>query len=193
MIKIYLNDRIIYLTDIHRPEYANYTKRNELAESVKKFIESEHPELYLYNESLNELYQNLKSCFKYIEAAGGLVKNSFDKVLIINRYDKWDLPKGKVEQGESYQEAAVREVTEECGISKPFIVKQLPSTFHVYENDSRTYLKRTYWFEMLYRGNEDLVPNKSEGITEARWLPRHEVDKVRKKTFKSLMDIWDLV
>jgi len=193
MIKIYFNERVVYLTDIHRPEYSQYTKRNELAETVKKFMGSEHPELYLYSESLNELYQNFKSCFKYIEAAGGLVKNNSDKILIINRFDKWDLPKGKVEPGETYQEAAVREVSEECGISKPFIVKQLPSTFHVYEQDGKSYLKRTYWFEMLYRGSQELVPRKEEGITEARWLPRYEIDKVKKKTFKSLLDVWDFV
>jgi ADP-ribose pyrophosphatase YjhB (NUDIX family) len=193
MIKIYFNDRVIYLTDEHRPEYSQYSKRNELSELIKKFTESEHSQLYIYSESLNELYQNFKSCFKYIEAAGGLVKNHMDKILVINRFDKWDLPKGKVEQGETYQEAAVREVTEECGISKPFIIKQMPSTFHTYETDGKQYLKRTYWFEMIYKGNEELVPKKEEGITEARWINRYEVDKILKKTYSSLIDIWSFV
>ncbi len=192
MIKIFFNDRVIYLTDDYKPEYAQYTKRKELAELIKKFSENDVPELYIYSESLNELYQNLKSCFKYVEAAGGLVKDGRDKILIINRYEHWDLPKGKVEHGESYQEAAVREVKEECGIM-PFVVKQLPSTFHTFYQDDKYYLKRTYWFEMLYKGHEELIPKTDEGITEARWIPRYEIDKVRKKTFKSLLDIWNYV
>lgn len=193
MIKIYFNERVVFLTDEHRPEYAQYTKRNDLAELIKKFSANDYPELYIYSESLNELYQNFKSCFKYIEAAGGLVKNHLSKVLIIKRFDKWDLPKGKVESGESYQDAAVREVAEECGIAKPFIVKQLPSTFHTYEENGKNYLKRTYWFEMIYKGSQELSPNKEEGITEARWIPRYEIDKVMKNTYISLHDIWKLV
>lgn len=193
MIKIYFEDRVVFLTDEKRPEYSHYKSRHELAALIKKFSESEYPELYICGESLNELYQNFKSCFKYIEAAGGLVKNSMDKILVINRFDRWDLPKGKVEQGETYQEAAVREVSEECGIPKPFIVRQLPSTFHTYENDGKQYLKRIYWFEMIYKGSDELNPLKKEGITEARWVNRYEIDKVMKNTFASLLDIWKLV
>ena len=55
-------------------------------------------------------------CSKHtlIEAAGGLVYNIENQLLMIFRNNKWDLPKGKLEVGENIQECAIREVEEEC-------------------------------------------------------------------------------
>ena len=53
----------------------------------------------------------------HIEAAGGLVVNAAGKLLVIERLGVWDLPKGKLESGETAQVAALREIEEECGIS----------------------------------------------------------------------------
>src|SRR5579859_4581705 len=57
----------------------------------------------------------LKKKFKVVKAAGGLVRKK-DKVLMIYRMKKWDLPKGKKESNEKYRDTAVREVGEECNI-----------------------------------------------------------------------------
>jgi 8-oxo-dGTP diphosphatase len=52
-----------------------------------------------------------------IRAAGGLVVRGGDVLLVHRpRYDDWTFPKGKLEPGESWEEAARREVEEETGL-----------------------------------------------------------------------------
>lgn len=63
-----------------------------------------------------EVFEKLQVRCKFILAAGGLVKNTEDQWLLIFRLGKWDLPKGKLENGETPEAAALREVEEECGI-----------------------------------------------------------------------------
>ena len=53
---------------------------------------------------------------KSIIAAGGIVMNKNNEVLLIHRRGKWDLPKGKLDCGETIEDTAVREVSEEVGI-----------------------------------------------------------------------------
>ena len=68
------------------------------------------------NESTKKLLHDFISAFKYLEAAGGVVVNSNKERLFIHRFGRWDLPKGKLEKGESPAEAALREVYEETGL-----------------------------------------------------------------------------
>ena len=73
--------------------------------------------------------------------AGGVVTDEEGRVLWIQRNDKWDLPKGKLEAGESLEEAAIREVEEETGISALTITGEAYTTFHTYESEGVVYLK----------------------------------------------------
>jgi ADP-ribose pyrophosphatase YjhB (NUDIX family) len=52
---------------------------------------------------------------KIVMAAGGLVENEHGEILLIYRKKHWDLPKGKLDAGETLEECAVREVEEETG------------------------------------------------------------------------------
>ena len=61
-------------------------------------------------------FDNFARNFRIIHAAGGIVRNEQEAILMIYRLDKWDFPKGKVEAGEQYAEAAIREVEEETGL-----------------------------------------------------------------------------
>ena len=98
-------------------------------------------------------------------------------ILWIQRNGKWDLPKGKIETGEEIAAAAIREVEEECGISAPQIKRRLPNTYHTYRLKGQAILKRTYWFEMYYQGNESLIPQEEEDITTAKWCAALEVEQ----------------
>jgi len=128
---------------------------------------------------------------KYIEAAGGLVEKD-NQFLFIKRNGKWDIPKGKIEKGESIKKAAVREIEEECGLIKPKIKTHLINTWHTYEMNGKLYLKRTYWF-WLTEGEKQskLIPQGEEGITKVKYLPISKFKKIKKNTYQSIIDVID--
>lgn len=134
-----------------------------------------------------ELWQSFTTCFDVKEAAGGVVKSGKDNILMIYRWEKWDLPKGKLEKGESVREGALREVEEECGISKMRITSELPVTYHTYRIGDTPVLKRTYWFEMQVEGEPELSPQLEEDITEACWCSRKQVKEKLKNTYGNIV------
>ena len=133
-----------------------------------------------------------KKAHKCIEAAGGVVLNSDEDLLLIHRLGFWDLPKGKLEKDEMPEEAAVREVEEECGISNLEITGQYADTYHTYILKGQVILKKTYWYLMKYHGNETLIPQTEEHIDEVRFMPEDEVREVAmKETYKSLLPLFN--
>ena len=143
------------------------------------------------NKSPFEALLNWYKDYKIIDAAGGLVKKQ-DSYLWIFRNNKWDLPKGKVEINENLQQAAVREVQEECGLENALeIVKLLYTSFHVYENFGEKILKRTYWYLMNYNGHDNLKPQYEEGITRVLWADFTDSQKYSKLSFENIQEVWN--
>jgi 8-oxo-dGTP pyrophosphatase MutT (NUDIX family) len=111
-----------------------------------------------------------------IEAAGGVVyriKNGEPKVLLIYRRGVWDLPKGKIEEGEGLEMAAAREVAEETGSSIPMIAGRLPVTRHSYTLDLLSYTKQTHWYAMVST-SQHFEPQLNEQIESVEWVPLNE-------------------
>ena len=128
-------------------------------------------------------------CMNYFEvvSAGGVVVNQRGNVLWILRNGHWDIPKGKVEMGEKLEEAALREVTEETGISDIKITDDLITTYHTYEIDGVVHLKTTFWYSMVHAmGDTKGIPQDIEGITEVRWMKLPVSDKVWSSSFGSI-------
>ena len=129
--------------------------------------------------------------FRIIKAAGGIVRNKKNELLAIRRNGIWDLPKGKIESGEKIEEAAIREVEEECGISDLLIDEYFDTTFHVYPLKNKiNAFKPTYWFAMATSFEGSLIPQLEEGITETKFLSKQEEIEVKEITYPSLKSLF---
>jgi mutator protein MutT len=126
-----------------------------------------------------------------IEAAGGIVKNNNDEILMIYRRGKWDLPKGKIDEGETPQQAAIREVQEETGLQEVKLGNFISITEHTYYDKwlHKEVLKKTWWYEMYYNGTDKLIPQSSEDITEAIWANKASVKECMTNSYKNIVDL----
>lgn len=127
--------------------------------------------------------------FKIISAGGGLVLNQKKEILMIHRNGSWDLPKGKIEKGEGKKEASIREVEEECGIQGPKIEKGLHTTYHTYKYKGKTALKQSFWYLMHYKGDDELIPQKEEGIDQVEWVSDELAKKRLPEMYDSIRDV----
>jgi ADP-ribose pyrophosphatase YjhB (NUDIX family) len=186
MKKIYFDNKRLVISEDNR-------NNNPAPEEIKKYIDkiksSDSPDEIILN-CLNEeeTLITLFSFFKEVPAAGGVVKNNKDEILFIYRKGKWDLPKGKIEEGETAKKAAIREVKEECGLTNLEIEKVLPSTYHTYSEDDATILKETYWY-LMKTSELELKPQTEEGITKAEWKKEENKGAIFFNTFESIKNV----
>lgn len=91
-----------------------------------------------------------------IESAGGLVCNDSHHILLMFKRGKWDMPKGRIEEGGTREQSAMREVQEETGLNleKLNIQAKLVSTWHTTSHNNIRYLKKTHWYLMDYDGED---------------------------------------
>jgi 8-oxo-dGTP pyrophosphatase MutT (NUDIX family) len=115
-----------------------------------------------------------------VRAGGGVVRRKTEDGLtqyaLVHRprYDDWSLPKGKVDPGETDEEAAVREVEEETGV-RSTLGPELESTRY---RDRTGRLKQArYWLMEPVDGNvPEFRPNKE--IDEVRWCSAADAGKL---------------
>lgn len=144
-------------------------KQARFKKLVKKIYNGELLYLNLYHKNAEKLETYLREKIKVVEAAGGLVYNDKDEILFIRRNKKWDLPKGKIEKGETHQVAAIREVMEETGVENLEVRDFLMTTYHIFTRNDKFKLKVTYWYEMYTDYNGLLMPQADEGIKKVKW------------------------
>ena len=131
-----------------------------------------------------------------IESAGGLVCNRSNHVLFMFKRGKWDMPKGRIEEGFSNQDSALREVNEETGLdlNKLTIQGKLVSTWHTTRHNDIKYLKKTHWYLMQYDGDDDdTCPQIEEGIIECRWIHLSDLPQYRellRPRIDYVVDFW---
>ena len=200
MYKVFVNEKKLTLSKY--PEDIEKKLRFEgfatLEIAIDLLENTSCPELNVYGENIEEIWEDFTHMFKVIEAAGGLVKNKNNELLFIRRMGKWDLPKGKIEKGESLEQAALREVEEETGLKELILEEFLNNTFHIYtERNGEKILKTTYWFKMTYVGNSQPIPQKEEGISEVSFKNEEMINnEVIRMTFENIRlildDYWNL-
>ncbi len=193
---VYYKNRFISISEsaVERPGALNreFSKIHDLNIEIYKFLANNHiRSLHLFGKKPEKILKKLRKLFVYVKAAGGVVVNTDNEVLIIRRRGKWDLPKGKKDKGEDITITAIREVSEECGIDPGFleIVGFIDNAWHIYEENTEFVIKRTRWYEMKYSGNEILQPQSVEDITRAKWVSPENLNKPMKKTFLNVRHI----
>ncbi|WP_363315937.1 NUDIX domain-containing protein [Chryseobacterium sp.] len=145
-------------------------------------------ELNIFGDNIEVIWQEFQNLFRIVEAAGGIVSNSLGEILFIKRLGKWDLPKGKMEKGESREESAIREIEEETNLSNVELGEFINTTYHIYiERNGDKILKCTHWFAMNFQGEDTSKPQIEEGITEVAWKNTSQIEsEVFQNTFKNI-------
>jgi 8-oxo-dGTP pyrophosphatase MutT (NUDIX family) len=198
--KVYYNNKPLILTN----DALGYIQSHPIAEGYQAFtgaftrnyrLAMQHLEkitalgAIIEDISPASLQSTLHGLYRPIDAAGGVVLNENDNVLMIFRRGKWDLPKGKRDEGEDIADCALREVSEETGIQKLRLSSKICDTYHIYAQNGETLLKRTAWYRMKSSSSEKLVPQKEENILEAKWISSSELGPIVYKSYEAVREV----
>lgn len=136
-----------------------------------------------------QLEKELLWAFYPIHSGGGVVRNENGAVLMIFRRGKWDLPKGKQDEGEDIATCALREVQEETGLQQISIDYKIGNTMHIYPMGSNLVLKYTAWYLMKGTIKENLLPQQEEQIEKVAWVQPEDIRPLLRNSFETISDI----
>ena len=195
MYKVYFNHNVIEFTNNapnEAPLVFNKMLLKQLGLNIVKTLKpNENVHIYIVDKDIDSCFSLFRSMFDLIDAAGGLVHSPHEDLLLIYRNGIWDLPKGKVEAGEGLQEAAVREVSEECGIPQEALKVDgfLDYSYHIYPLEQKWMFKTTAWYVMQTNEEQALTPQQEEGITELKWVPLDNLKDYVNKAYPLIIDM----
>lgn len=199
-IKIYFDNKPLFLCDAIDPVIEPYLHHDDAvfidelnSHTIKSMLhemrlEKVHAGVFLHN-NLEELKHAFFKKFNLIQAAGGLVENENGESLLIFRRGKWDLPKGKLDEGETLEECALREVNEETGLENLELGDLLLITWHTYHEGTHFILKESHWYKMRCKGPQNLAPQTEEDINEVKWVAAKDLPSYYNKSFPSVVDV----
>ena len=196
MYTIFINDSVLILRSFdsilevdEQSEIQIYSSNFCMNSAIKKVQNGLCKSLILQGDDVEYMWRDFCSYYQLIEAAGGIVVNSKREVLWILRNGRWDLPKGKVESTEKVEDAAVREVEEECSIRGVNRGVLLGVTYHTYSFNSEAILKKTYWYAMTCSLEQVVKPQLEEGITEVVWADKTKHLSCVSNTYTSIAEL----
>lgn len=195
MYKIFFEDNLLILDD-DKSRYpgtehivtGGASSFPECTKLLQKLQKSKR--LVIIGSDKEVLKKQILSLFRVIPAAGGLVTNAKDEVLMIHRRGRWDLPKGWHEEGETLREGALREVGEECGIIGMESGEKITTTYHIYKLNDEWCAKETHWYAMKYDGPDTIKPQTEEDITEVAWLSGDRLNEALNNTYPTIIDVF---
>jgi 8-oxo-dGTP pyrophosphatase MutT (NUDIX family) len=199
-INIYFGDKPVILCNeidkelneiLHHPDavFVDEVSPRAIKAMLHEIKREEFHAGVIWNGDIDKLKETFFKNFKVIEAAGGIVQNDKKEILFIHRLGKWDLPKGKIEKGEKEEECAIREVTEETGVTGLHLKKKIGETYHVYDEFGKHFLKISHWYHMTCSSKQKLLPQTEEHITEIKWVKTLNIKEPVKNTYPSIKDI----
>jgi ADP-ribose pyrophosphatase YjhB (NUDIX family) len=202
-IKIYFNDKPLFLCDNVDETIEPYLHHDDAvfideldSHTVKSMIhemqvDKVHAGVFFHTD-LEALKKAFFKKFTLVKAAGGLVLNEQKEILLIFRRGSWDLPKGKLDDGETLEECAVREVEEETGATNVKLLSPLSITYHTYHEGARFILKESHWYNMSVSGEQKLTPQTEEDIQEIKWVAAEKLTEYLKKSYPSVAEVLQL-
>ncbi|MDF4223451.1 NUDIX hydrolase [Maribacter sp. M208] len=189
MYKVFVNELPLILTnklsDTTNGEYYSLNQES-IEEAITSLRKEKLREAFIYHPNYDEILKKFTQVVPLVIAGGGVVKNREGKVLFIYRNDKWDLPKGKLDKGESIEECAVREVEEETGVKGLVIDRYIRTTYHIFKRNGVNKLKQVYWYEMRTNFEGKLKPEKKEGIFKVRWKGPDKIEKALENSYANI-------
>lgn len=190
-INFYSNNKALRKKNVE-DNIVYYNAESNLFDHVLNFLSDDkgiNLTIIAKKSEIKNAIKKFKSLFVKIDAAGGIVVNSKQEILWIYRLGKWDLPKGKIEEGESRKNAALREVEEETGLSNLTILRKLGVTRHIFSKKEKYHLKHTHWFLMYCADNSEPIPQTEEDIQIVKWLDRDKSLVCINNTYNSIKDL----
>ncbi|MDQ6758088.1 MAG: NUDIX domain-containing protein [Bacteroidota bacterium] len=199
-IKIYFEDKPVFLCDkidktideyMHHPEaiFIDEVSNAAINSLLHEIAKSEFHAGILFDNDFNKLKKAFFKHFDIIIAAGGIVQNTNEDILMIFRRGKWDLPKGKLDKGETLEHCAVREVEEETGLKDIQLHEKITTTYHTYIQFGKPILKESHWYKMKCNTKQKLVPQTEEDITEIKWVSKSDLTKYTSNTYQTILEV----
>jgi mutator protein MutT len=199
-IKIYFGDKPVFLCNeitaeiheyMHHPDavFIDEISGPAIKSLLHEIVKEEFHAGIVWNQDLEKLKKVFFKQFTTVTAAGGVVENEKGEILLIFRRGKWDLPKGKLDKGETIEQCAVREVEEETGLKDIKLNKLITVTYHTYDEFGKHILKDSHWYSMKVNGQQKTTPQTEEQIEEIRWVKKKELKNYFENTFPSVKDV----
>ncbi|HTN06652.1 NUDIX hydrolase [Agriterribacter sp.] len=204
VLKIYFSDKPVFICDEINPAIEIYRHHPDtifIDDMTNHAINALLHEItkpgfhagILFTANMEQSKKLFWKHFTVIQAAGGLIENEKNEILMIYRRGKWDLPKGKLDEGETLEACAVREVREETGLKDVQLKKFILTTFHTYNEFGRHILKESHWYSMKAASLQALKPQTEEDILEIEWVTPVALGEKLKNTFPSIKDVMESV
>lgn len=198
--KIYFSNKPLFLTNQITKEMEEYLHHEDTVfidefniHTIKAMIhEMEQTKIHagvFLHEDVEALLKAFKKKLVWIQAAGGLVHTEDNELLLILRKGKWDLPKGKIDAGESMESCAIREIKEETGLEKAELEKPLTITYHTYHQDGKHILKESHWFLIKAPKQKNFLPQLEEDIEKCEWVALNKLAPYMENTHASILDV----
>jgi ADP-ribose pyrophosphatase YjhB (NUDIX family) len=197
MYKVFINNKPLIFTDApiagQESDKILVTKYAGKVKFLHNFIDyleksQRYEGITLIAKDVEKLWADFQSIYKIIEAAGGVVYNKNGDVLLIFRLQTWDLPKGKIDKGETPEIAAIREIQEETGLNVVELGNFICHTFHTYQHKEKRVLKKTHWYKMTTTETA-LTPQYSEDIEQAEWRDLANFLQSKPTIYPSILDV----
>ncbi len=161
----------------------------KIKRSIEQLQDAEVTAVVICYPVYKDLFNAVAREFVLVKAAGGFVYTLQNKVLLIFRRKKWDLPKGKLDEGEDLATCAVREVVEETGLKNVVLKQPLIVTYHTYYEQNKHILKESHWFLMLSKEQQELSPQIEEDIELCEWIKFENIPAYLDNSLASIKDV----